>query len=69
MKIALAEQNKKTYAKSVSFEIDGSTIEVIPNYDEEYTMDMPAAQISIGKQRLKLLQKKIISFTHIILDY
>lgn len=30
--INLAEQNKKTYAKSVCFEIDGSSIEVVPDF-------------------------------------
>ncbi|QRG80919.1 AAA family ATPase [Citrobacter sp. R56] len=37
LKIHLSEQNQKTYAKSISFEIDGSTIEVVPDFENEST--------------------------------
>ncbi|WP_212023862.1 AAA family ATPase [Citrobacter portucalensis] len=37
VEIKLAEQNQKTFAKSVSFKIDDSTIEVIPDYEGEET--------------------------------
>ncbi|ADD78097.1 Hypothetical Protein PANA_2930 [Pantoea ananatis LMG 20103] len=37
LKINLSEQNQKTYAKSVSFEIDGSSIVVVPDFESDST--------------------------------
>jgi len=37
LKINLSEQNQKTFAKSVSFEIDGSSIEVVPDFENDTT--------------------------------
>lgn len=37
LKIQLSEQNQKTYAKSISFEIDGSTIEIVPDFENDAT--------------------------------
>lgn len=66
LKIALAEQNKKTYAKSVSFEIDGSTIEVIPNYDEGYTMVYANGPDFNWKTKAEATSKKDYKFLPIL---
>nr|WP_287860657.1 AAA family ATPase [Klebsiella sp.] len=66
LKIALAEQNKKTYAKSVSFEIDGSTIQVIPNYEEAYTMIYASGPDFYWETKAEATSKKDYKFLPIL---
>lgn len=66
LEIELAEQNQKTFAKSVSFKIDGSTIEVVPNYEEETTVVYARGRNSKCYLETEPTQKKDYKFLPII---
>ncbi|MFJ3292040.1 AAA family ATPase [Enterobacter asburiae] len=66
LEIQLSEQNQKTYAKSIRFEIDGSFIEVTPDFEDESTTIVAGYGESSWFLKTEATEKKDYKFLPIL---